>query len=63
MECSPDIAIERLKGRGLTVEEAKARLASQWSNEEREKYASVIILNNGSREALEEEIKKYLYFV
>ena len=42
------------------MEESKARLASQWSNEEREKYASVIIPNNGSREALEEEVMKYL---
>lgn len=59
IECSQETAIQRMKGRGFNEEEAKLRISAQWKNEEREKYADVIIVNNGSREELESQVNKY----
>ena len=52
-----------MKGRGFTEEEAKLRISSQWKNEEREKFADVVIVNNGSREELESQVNKYFFLV
>jgi phosphopantetheine adenylyltransferase/dephospho-CoA kinase len=50
----PDIAVERLATRnGLDAEAARARIASQLSNEERTAQADVVIENNSDLEALE----------
>ena len=49
-----------MKGRGFSEEEAKQRISSQWKNDEREKFADVIIVNNGSREELEAQVNKHL---
>jgi len=44
-------AIDRLaKSKGMTPEQARARIDAQLSNEERKKYADVVIENNGSLE-------------
>ena len=63
IECSLETAIERMKGRGFSEEEAKQRISSQWKNDEREKFADVIIVNSGSREELEAQVNKHLYYV
>lgn len=52
-----------MKGRGFAEEEAKLRISSQWKNEEREKFADVVIVNNGSREELESQVNKYFFLV
>jgi dephospho-CoA kinase len=44
----PEVQLQRLKERGLSLEDAKARLNAQASPEERLKYADFIIYNNGS---------------
>ena len=50
----PDIAVGRLATRnGLDAEAARARIASQLSNEERRSRADVVIENNGTLERLE----------
>ena len=63
IECSPETAIERMKGRGFTEEEARLRISSQWKNEDREKFADVVIVNNGSREELESQVNNYFFHV
>ena len=48
-----DTQLDRLMKRDyLTIEDAQARLASQWSLEEKKKFATYILDNNGSREQL-----------
>jgi phosphopantetheine adenylyltransferase/dephospho-CoA kinase len=53
----PDIAVKRLAQRnGLDEEGARARIASQLSNEERTARADVVVENNGSLEDLQASI-------
>ena len=48
-----DVQLERLMNRDqLSQESAKTRLASQWPLEEKKKFATYILDNNGSREQL-----------
>ena len=48
-----DTQLDRLMNRDqLSQESAKTRLASQWPLEEKKKYATYILDNNGSREQL-----------
>ena len=50
---SPDVQLKRLMKRNhLSKESAEARLASQWSLEEKKKLANHLIDNNGSRDQL-----------
>ena len=50
---SPDVQLKRLMKRNhLSKEAAEARLASQWSLEEKKKLANHLIDNNGSRDQL-----------
>ncbi len=51
------LVIERLKEqRGLAETEIKARIKSQLSTEDRNKYADVVIVNDGTPEELREKI-------
>jgi dephospho-CoA kinase len=53
------VVVERLmKERGLSREEVVARIRSQTSNEDRIKYADVVIRNDGSREELKAEVTR-----
>jgi dephospho-CoA kinase len=56
---APETAVlERLKARsGYTREQAKARIKSQLTNEERIKKADVVIYNTGTMEELKEKVK------
>ena len=48
-----DTQLDRLMNRDqLSQESAKTRLASQWPLEEKKKFATYILDNNGSREQL-----------
>ena len=48
-----DIQLDRLMNRDqLSKESAETRLASQWPLEEKKKFATYILDNNGSREQL-----------
>ena len=50
---SPDVQLKRLMKRNhLSKEAAEARLASQWSLEEKKKLANHLFDNNGSRDQL-----------
>ena len=58
---SRDTQLDRLMKRNyLTIEDAQARLASQWSLEEKKRLASHILDNNGSREQLLSQVTSLL---
>lgn len=57
-----EVAIQRLqRDRNLSQEEAEKRLATQLSNDERVKYADLIIKNNSSIEELREQVERAWY--
>lgn len=54
---APGVAVERLiKRNGLSEEQARARLASQLSNEERARQSDIVIDNSGSLEDLSQSV-------
>ena len=56
-----DTQLDRLMKRDyLTIEDAQARLASQWSLEEKKRLASHILDNNGSREQMLSQVTSLL---
>lgn len=58
---SPDVQLERLMKRDhLSNEAAEARLASQWSLEEKKKLANHLLDNNGSRDQLLSQVETLL---
>ena len=58
---SRDTQLDRLMKRDyLTIEDAQARLASQWPLEEKKRLASHILNNNGSREQLLSQVASLL---
>lgn len=58
---SRDTQLDRLMKRDyLTIEDAQARLASQWPLEEKKRLASHILDNNGSREQLLSQVDSLL---
>lgn len=54
----PDIAVERLSGRGFTPQEARARISTQMSNQERASLADFVIVNNSAYEELLESVRE-----
>lgn len=54
--------MKRLQSRNhFTTEECEKRIRNQWSNEQREAFADVIIHNNGSYEDLVHKVKEALH--
>ena len=61
VDVSRDTQLDRLMKRDyLTIEDAQARLASQWLLEEKKRLASHILDNNGSREQLLSQVASLL---
>jgi dephospho-CoA kinase len=59
VDLHPDVAVERLVAdRGMTEEEARARMANQVSRDERLAKADFVIDNSGAREALDEAVDR-----
>jgi dephospho-CoA kinase len=52
--------MDRLKGRGLTEDESRARLNAQMNVEEKMKRSNYIIVNNGDMSVLESQLDKVL---
>ncbi len=52
VEAPPDIRLERLIERGMTSEDAKARLASQATDEQRREVSNFVIGNGGGSDEL-----------
>jgi dephospho-CoA kinase len=59
VDAPPEVAVERLaRDRGMTEEEARARMARQASREERLAKADFVIDNTGPLEALDEAVDR-----
>ena len=59
--CDEEVALERLKaGRNISREEAKARLACQYSPVIKIQKSDVVLYNNGTIEQLQEQVDLYL---
>jgi dephospho-CoA kinase len=53
---SPSVRLQRLAGRGMAREDAEARMAAQASDEQRREVADEIIVNDGTRAELAEQV-------
>ncbi|RBY79151.1 dephospho-CoA kinase [Blastococcus sp. TF02-09] len=51
--------LTRLQGRGLAEEDARARIASQATDEQRRAVADVVLDNSGTREQLAEQVDRF----
>jgi dephospho-CoA kinase len=51
--------VRRLVGRGLTAEDARARIASQATDEQRAAVADVVISNDGDRDDLAAQVDRF----
>ncbi len=51
--------VSRLVHRGLTAEDARARIAAQASDEQRRAVADVVLDNSGTREQLAEQVDRF----
>ena len=53
---SPEVRLERLAGRGMPPEDARARMAAQATDEQRRAVADEIIRNDGTRKELTAQV-------
>lgn len=51
-----DVRLRRLAGRGMPEDDARARMAKQATDDQRRAVADEIITNNGSRDALADQV-------
>ncbi|WPF67094.1 dephospho-CoA kinase [Corynebacterium sp. 22KM0430] len=56
VDVAPDTRVERLRGRGLTEEDARRRMAAQIDDAARRDAADVLLDNNGTLAELEEQV-------
>ncbi len=56
VEAPTQLRLERLAGRGMTEDDARARMASQATDEQRRAVADEVIVNDGSRAALAQQV-------
>ena len=59
VETDPDTRVARLVERGLTADDARARIASQATDEQRRAVADVVLRNDGDRAALSAQVDRF----
>ncbi|MCL2757567.1 MAG: dephospho-CoA kinase, partial [Coriobacteriia bacterium] len=59
VEADEELRLARAIKRGMDPQDAKNRLARQATDEQRRKIANVVIDNNGSLEALEQQVESW----
>jgi dephospho-CoA kinase len=59
VEADPEIRVRRLVERGLTEDDARARIAAQATDEQRRAVADVVLDNSGSREQLAAQVDRF----
>jgi dephospho-CoA kinase len=59
VEADPETRIARLVQRGLTAEDARARIAVQATDEERRAIADVVLDNSGTPEDLAAQVETF----
>jgi dephospho-CoA kinase len=58
VEADPETRVARLVQRGLTAEDARARMAAQATDEQRRAVADVVLDNSGTPERLAEQVDR-----
>jgi dephospho-CoA kinase len=58
VEAEPDVRVARLVDRGLSAEDARARIASQATDEQRRAVADVVLRNDGDRDTLAAQVDR-----
>ncbi len=56
VQAPEQLRVQRLAGRGMNADDARARMASQASDEQRRAVADDVITNDGSREDLQRQV-------
>jgi dephospho-CoA kinase len=59
VEADPGTRVARLVQRGLTAEDARARIAAQASDEQRRAIADVVLDNSGTPDELEAQVDRF----
>ena len=59
VEADPDTRVARLVDRGLTAEDARARMAAQASDEQRRSVADVVLDNSGTPDELAAQVDRF----
>ena len=59
VESEPEIRVSRLVQRGLTADDARARMAAQATDEQRRAVADVVLDNSGSEEELAAQVDRF----
>jgi len=59
VETDVDTRVSRLVGRGLSADDARARIASQATDEQRRAVADVVLRNDGDRPALAAQVDRF----
>jgi dephospho-CoA kinase len=59
VEADPEIRVERLVRRGLTEDDARARIAAQASDDQRRAVADVVLDNSGTPEQLTAQVDRF----
>jgi len=59
VEADPETRVARLLHRGLSEDDARARIAAQASDEQRRAVADVVLDNSGSPEQLAEQVERF----
>jgi dephospho-CoA kinase len=59
VEADLETRVRRLVGRGLTEQDARARIASQATDAQRRAVADVVLLNDGAREELAAQVDRF----
>jgi dephospho-CoA kinase len=59
VEADPEIRVRRLVGRGLSEDDARARIAAQATDEQRRAVADVVLDNSGTPEQLADQVERF----
>ena len=59
VEADPGTRVARLEERGLTAEDARARMGAQATDDQRRAVADVVIDNSGTRDELENQVDRF----
>jgi dephospho-CoA kinase len=59
VEADPATRVQRLVARGLTADDARARIASQATDEQRRAVADVVLRNDGDRAELAAQVERF----
>ena len=60
VSCSPNTQLERLSKKGISAEEARARMANQLPIEEKIKRADYVLFNDGDESFLREQVERLI---